>query len=60
MGHVDKPVGNKWIVEPWRKGSVFNWSNVMDFCVEESVMVDQQRLGITVVHLRGRSHKRLQ
>ena len=47
MGHVDELVGNKWIVEPWRKGSVFDWSSVIDICVEESVMVDQQRLGIS-------------
>ena len=47
MGHVDEPVGNKWIVEPQRKGSFFDWSNVMDICVEESAMVDQQRLGIS-------------
>ena len=47
MGHVDEPVGNKWIVEPRRKGSVFDWTNVIDICVEESVMVDQQKLGIS-------------
>ena len=47
MGHVDEPVGNKWIVEPWQKGSVFDWSKVIDkYCVEESVMVDQQRFSI--------------
>ena len=47
MGHVDEPVGNKWIVEPRRKGSVFDCSNVIDTFAEESVMVDQQKLGVS-------------
>ena len=37
------------------KGSVFDWSLVMDTCVQESIMFDKQRLGISL--LAQKSHK---
>ena len=44
---------NEWLSHD--EVSVFDWSLVMDTCIKESIMLDKQRLGISL--LAQKNHK---